>query len=78
MNIKVCDCTLRDAKFAPSIFFTKEEQLHIAELLDQVGVEEVELGIPNESDEEFEIIKEITSKDFKFRKSCVPVVLVER
>ncbi|WP_410993441.1 hypothetical protein [Bacillus cereus] len=71
MKIKVCDSTLRDAKFAPSIFFNQEEQLYIAELLDQVGVEEVELGIPTDSDEEFETIKAITSKPFKFRKSCV-------
>lgn len=71
MSIKICDTTLRDAKFSPSIFFSRDETVEIAELLDKIGVDEVELGIPTYSQEEFDTIKYINDKNLSFKSSCI-------
>jgi len=45
--------------------------LKIADILDKICVDEVELGIPNTSEQEISIIKEINSRNYNFVSSCV-------
>lgn len=42
----IIDTTLRDGEQAPGVSFTTKEKVRIASLLDTVGIEELEAGIP--------------------------------
>jgi isopropylmalate/homocitrate/citramalate synthase len=51
-RIQFADCTLRDGEQAPGVFFTLEEKLAIAALLDAAGVDIIDAGMPSVSKEE--------------------------
>ena len=57
--INIVDTTLRDGEQAPGIVFGKEDKKHIAVLLDQVGVFEIEAGTPAMGSLECEALAEI-------------------
>lgn len=66
----IIDTTLRDGEQAPGVVFTRAEKMRVAELLDQLGIDELEAGTPIISREERSIIKDIASAGFSFRTSC--------
>ena len=51
-RILFADCTLRDGEQAPGVFFTLEEKLAIAAMLDAAGVDLIDAGMPSVSKEE--------------------------
>jgi len=65
----IIDTTLRDGEQAPGVVFSKREKMKIAALLDELGVDEVEIGTPAISNEEKSIIKEIATAGFRFKTS---------
>jgi len=57
--VKVCDTTLRDGEQAAGIVFANLEKMRIAKLLDEIGVHQIEAGIPAMGGDEKTAIKRI-------------------
>lgn len=60
-DIKIDDTTLRDGEQTAGVVFSNHEKIRIAQLLDQVGVDQIEAGIPAMLGDEKAVIKEIAS-----------------
>lgn len=56
------DETLRDGEQTPGLFFTVEEKVEIAKMLDDLGVAIMDVGIPVVSKKEFEACKAIAAE----------------
>ncbi|MEM0449136.1 MAG: homocitrate synthase [Methanomassiliicoccales archaeon] len=55
----ICDTTLRDGEQAAGIVFANIEKVRIARMLDEIGVPQIEAGIPAMGGDEKKAIKEI-------------------
>jgi homocitrate synthase NifV len=64
-SILINDTTLRDGEQAAGVAFNLQEKLAIARLLDQMGIPEIEVGIPIMGGEEAEAIKAIGQAGLK-------------
>ncbi len=62
-SIKIDDTTLRDGEQTAGVVFANDEKIHIAKMLDKVGVNQIEVGIPAMGGNEKEAIKKIASLD---------------
>ncbi len=60
-KIKIDDTTLRDGEQTAGVVFANEEKIHIAKMLDRIGIHQIEAGIPTMGGDEKEAIKAITS-----------------
>src|SRR4030043_437680 len=60
-DIKIDDTTLRDGEQTAGVVFANDEKIHIAKMLDKVGVHQIEAGIPAMGGDEKDAIKAITS-----------------
>ena len=59
--MEILDTTLREGEQTPYVNFTIDEKLHIARLLDQIGVDMIEAGDPSVSPNIFKAIERIAS-----------------
>lgn len=66
-KILFADCTLRDGEQAPGVFFTPEEKLAIADLLDAAGVDILDAGMPSVSREERETLAALVAQKYRAR-----------
>lgn len=57
--LKLDDTTLRDGEQTAGVVFTNEEKVHIARMLDEIGIDQIEAGIPVMGGSEREVIEEI-------------------
>ncbi len=64
-KIQIHDATLRDGEQTPGVVFRKDDKIRIAQMLDEVGIERIEAGMPAVSDEDFEAIKSISKLGLK-------------
>ena len=60
-NIKIDDTTLRDGEQTAGVVFANDEKVHIAKLLDKMGVHQIEAGIPTMGGDEKAAIKAISA-----------------
>ena len=59
--VYIDDTTLRDGEQTAGVVFANEEKIHIAQLLAQLGVHQIEVGVPAMGGDEKEAIKKIVS-----------------
>jgi homocitrate synthase NifV len=57
--IKIDDTTLRDGEQTAGVVFSNHEKVRIAKLLDQIGVDQIEAGIPAMGGDERDVIEQI-------------------
>ncbi|MDR1672021.1 MAG: homocitrate synthase [Bacteroidales bacterium] len=60
--IKLIDTTLRDGEQAPGVVFFEKEKLRLALMLDDIGIDEIEAGIPAMGERECGIIRKIAQQ----------------
>ncbi len=64
-KLKLYDTTLRDGEQTIGVAFSKEEKLQIAKMLDELGVERIEAGMPVVSKEDREAVELIVRAGLK-------------
>ncbi len=64
---KVCiwDETLRDGEQSPAVYLTLDEKIHLAKLMDEIGVKLIAVGFPAVSKTEKKIVKAIVNENCK-------------
>ena len=68
-QISIVDTTLRDGEQTAGVVFANREKLRIARILDEIGVQQIEAGIPVMGGDEKKVIKEIV--DARLRASIM-------
>ncbi|KKM09565.1 trans-homoaconitate synthase [Clostridiales bacterium PH28_bin88] len=58
-HVTIVDTTLRDGEQTAGVVFANREKLRIAKMLDEVGVHQIEAGIPVMGGDEKQVIKDI-------------------
>lgn len=69
-DVKICDTTLRDGEQTAGVVFSIEEKFDIAKRLADLGVEQIEAGIPVVSESEIKAIKKIVKADLGCSIMC--------
>ncbi len=62
-QVLIDDTTLRDGEQTAGVVFANSEKVRIAQLLAEIGVQQIEVGIPAMGGDELEAIKEIVALD---------------
>lgn len=64
-ELKFVDTTLRDGEQTAGVVFANSEKIMIAEMLSDLGINQLEVGIPTMGGDEKETIKQIVNKNLK-------------
>lgn len=64
-NIKIVDTTLRDGEQTAGVVFANHEKIIIAEMLSDLGINQLEVGIPAMGGDEKQAIKDICKRKLK-------------
>lgn len=64
-NIKIVDTTLRDGEQTAGVVFANHEKIMIAQMLSDLGIDQLEVGIPAMGGDEKETIKSICKRNLK-------------
>ena len=69
-DIYIVDTTLRDGEQTAGVVFANEEKIIIADMLSELGVDQLEVGIPTMGGDEKNAIKEIVKRN-NYKKSIM-------
>jgi homocitrate synthase NifV len=63
--IKLDDTTLRDGEQTAGVVFSNDEKINIAQMLDEIGIDQIEAGIPVMGGDERDVIEHIAHMGLK-------------
>nr|MDO8110021.1 homoaconitate hydratase [Candidatus Sigynarchaeota archaeon] len=63
-SVKIWDESLRDGEQSPGVFLKVNEKIHLAKLLDEIGVKVIAAGFPAVSKDELSMVKAISKEKF--------------
>jgi len=66
-KVQIHDATLRDGEQTPGVVFSVDDKIAIAQMLNDVGVDRIEAGMPAVSPQDAEAIKQISKMGLKSR-----------
>jgi len=69
-NVNICDTTLRDGEQTAGVVFSEDEKITIATMLAELGVEQIEAGIPVVSETDVRAIKKIVKANLGCSIMC--------
>ena len=61
-SVDIWDETLRDGEQSPTVYLTLDEKIHLAKLMDEIGVKIIAVGYPAVSESEKKIVKTIVNE----------------
>ena len=64
-RVFIWDETLRDGEQSPTVYLTLDEKIHLAKLMDEIGVKLIAVGFPAVSENEKKIVKTIMNENFR-------------
>ncbi len=64
-QVCIWDETLRDGEQSPTVYLTLDEKIHLAKLMDEIGVKLIAVGFPAVSKTEKKIVKTLVSENFE-------------
>ncbi|MBY9015035.1 MAG: homoaconitate hydratase [Candidatus Lokiarchaeota archaeon] len=64
-QVCIWDETLRDGEQSPTVYLTLDEKIHLAKLMDEIGVELIAVGFPAVSKTEKKIVKTLVSENLE-------------
>lgn len=76
-TVKVADCTLRDGEQMAGVVLNRDTRVRLAHAIDELGVFEIEAGMPAISDEDAAAIEEICGAGFQAKISVLCRALPE-
>lgn len=62
-SVEIWDETLRDGEQSPTVYLTLDEKIHLAKLMDEIGVKLIAVGFPAVSESEKKIVKTIVNEN---------------
>jgi isopropylmalate/homocitrate/citramalate synthase len=63
-EVCIWDETLRDGEQSPTVYLTLDEKIHLAKLMDEIGVKLIAVGYPAVSESERKIVRAIVNEGF--------------
>jgi len=64
-QVCIWDETLRDGEQSPTVYLTLDEKIHLAKLMDEIGVKLIAVGFPAVSKTEKKIVKTLVSENLE-------------
>lgn len=70
-DVFISDCTLREGEQQAGVVLSRKEKIHLANILDEIGIAQLELGMPAVSAEEEGTIRAIVKEGLKAKLIAV-------
>lgn len=74
--IRICDCTLREGEQAAGAAFPAADRVRLARLLDDMGVQQIQLGYPGVSEEDGALIRQLVAADLRADLEAIAMIHV--
>lgn len=75
-DVFLCDCTLREGEQSAGAAFSLAKKLELAHMLDSVGVQQIQIGYPGVSQEDFDVVRTFVNDGFAAKLESISMIHV--